>query len=345
MSAGAGRTVAWLALAVVAVLYPLVVPGFWAYQIGAQSLLFGMIALSLNLLAGYGGMVSLAQMAIAGAAGYATAYFGVNSTDLGIVLPWPLTVVTAICLGTLFGAVVGAISVRTRGIYCLMITLAIAVGFSLFARQNYSVFNGFNGFAGVRAPTVAGIDFNESVPFYYLTLAVAALALGWLYHVVRTPFGIALQGIRDNPRRMRTLGFDVIRLRIAAFALSGLIAATGGVLFVWYNGRISPGAIDVQPTIDILIISVVGGMASPLGAFVGAVAFVLLQNFAIDLISPDRFNTLIGLAFLVVVLFSPEGLTGIAQRLLRGVRGAARAERPPGDHETSTEEAAARRIS
>lgn len=314
------RMIGWAALAAFALAYPAFAPDFWIYQIGAQALLLGVIALSLNLLAGYGGMVSLAQMTIAGLAGYATAYFGVNSAGLGVVLPWPLTVIVALGLGTVFGALIGAVSVRTRGIYCLMITLAIAVGFALFARQNYTVFNGFNGFAGVQAPTVAGLDFTRPATFYYLTLAVATLALGGLYYFVRTPFGLALQGIRDNPARMRTLGYNVTWLRIAAFALAGFSAAVGGVLFIWYHGRISPGAIDVQPTIDILVISVIGGMASPIGAFVGAVVFVLLQNFAIDLISPDRFNTVIGLAFLLIVLFSPEGLTGITRHLLHLLR-------------------------
>lgn len=310
------RVLGWGLLGVFALVYPWFMPGFWVYQIGAQAMLLGVIALSLNLLAGYGGMISLAQMMIAGVAGYATAYFGVNSTGLGIPLPWPATVAVAVGLATVSGALVGAVSVRTHGIYCLMITLAIAVGFALFARQNYTVFNGFNGFAGVRAPVVGGIDFNNPTPFYYLVLSVAAMVLAGLYYFVRTPFGLALQGIRDNPARMRTLGFNVGWHRIAAFAAGGFIAAVGGVLFVWYHGRISPGAIDVQPTIDILIISVIGGLASPIGAFIGAVVFVLLENFAIDMISPDRFNTVIGVAFLAIVLLSPEGLTGIARRLV-----------------------------
>lgn len=315
------RALGWGVLAVLAVIYPWMVPDFWTYQIGAQALLLGVIALSLNLLAGYGGMISLAQLTIAGFTGYAVAYFGTNSVGIGVPLPWPLTVVVAIGLGTASAVLIGAISVRTRGIYCLMITLAIAVGFALFARQNYSLFNGFNGFAGIHAPVVAGLDFSQPMPFYYLALTVATMALAGVFYFLGTPFGLALQGVRDNPERMRTLGFNVAWYRIGAFGLAGVIAAVGGVLFIWYHGRISPGAIDVQPSIDILIISVIGGMASPLGAFVGAVVFVLLQNFAIDLISPNRFNTVIGLAFLMIVLLSPEGLTGIIKRLVYRARG------------------------
>src|SRR3546814_5692820 len=113
---------------------------------------------------------------------------------------------------------------------------------------------------------------------------------------------------------MRAIGFDVTLHRVAAYFLAGLIAGTGGVLMVWFNGRISPGSIGVDVVIDILVIAVVGGLRHPIGPFVGAIAFVLLENFAIDLIDRERFNTVIGLAFLLVVLFSPDGLLGLWNR-------------------------------
>ena len=125
--------------------------------------------------------------------------------------------------------------------------------------------------------------------------------------MIRSPFGIALQGIRDNPRRMASLGFAVTDHRVAAYAVAGLIAAVGGVLFTWYNGLITPGSVGTSWLINILVIAVLGGMRHPIGAFLGAIVFVLLQNFAIDLVDRERFNLVIGGVFLAIVLFSPDG--------------------------------------
>ena len=132
------------------------------------------------------------------------------------------------------------------------------------------------------------------VPFYYLALFWAVAGYAFVRYLARTPFGVALQGVRDNPRRMEALGFDVTAHRIAAYAVAGLIAAVGGILLVWYNGLITPGSVGTYWLINILIIAVLGGMRHPIGPFIGAVVFVLLQNFAIDLVDRERFNLLIG---------------------------------------------------
>ncbi|KAA3625526.1 MAG: branched-chain amino acid ABC transporter permease [Proteobacteria bacterium] len=315
-----------LVVAVFLLAYPTFTSDFFTYQIGAYSLLLGIVALSLMMLAGYGGMVSLSQLTVAGLAGYLVAILGDNSVGvMGLGWPWWLTVVVAILGAALFSAFVGAISVRTEGIYTIMITLAIAVAFFYFVRQNYALFNGFTGFAGVEPPTLFGVYWRDPVPFYYLTLGVSGAFLGAVYYVSRSTFGLALQAIRDNPRRMRALGFNVAFHRIVAYFFSGIVAGTAGVLLVWFNGRISPGSVGVDVVIDILVIAVVGGMRHPVGPFLGAIAFVLLENFAIDLIDRERFNTVIGLAFLLVVLFSPDGLLGLWNRFrsrLRFERGA-----------------------
>ncbi len=141
---------------------------------------------------------------------------------------------------------------------------------------------------------------------------------------MRAPFGIALQGIRDNPRRMNSLGFNVIAHRVAAYAVAGVLAAIGGVLIVWYNGLITPGSIGTSWLINILIIAVLGGMRHPIGPFLGAIVFVLLQTFAIDLFDRERFNLVIGGVFLAIVLFSPDGLLGLWSRCARSSRGSAR---------------------
>ena len=298
------------------VAYPSFTSDFFTYQIGAYSLILGTIALSLMMLAGYGGMVSLAQLTVAGFAAYLMAILGDNSVGvMGLGWPWWLTVPVAILAGAVLGAVIGAISVRTEGIYTIMITLAIAVAFFYFVRQNYVLFNGWTGFAGVEPPTLFGIYWRDPVPFYYLSLVVAGGFFCAVLYASRSTFGLGLQAIRDNPRRMRALGFDVAIHRIFAYFLAGLIAATAGVLLVWFNGRVSPGTMGVGASIDILVIAVVGGMRHPIGPFLGAIGFVLLENFAIDLIDRERFNTVIGLVFLLVVLFSPDGLLGLWNRI------------------------------
>jgi branched-chain amino acid transport system permease protein len=300
--------------------YPWVATPFFTFQIGAQALALGLIALSLTFLAGYGGMVSLAQMTVAGIAGYMYAIFATSGTDISLRWPWGLAVVLALVIATICATLIGWFSVRTEGIYTIMITLAIGVAFYYLAQQNYSLFNGFQGFQSVMTPAVAGVELRAPIPFYYLALFWSLAGYFFVSYLLRAPFGVALQGIRDNPRRMSALGFNVTAHRVAAYAVAGVLAAIGGILMVWYNGLVSPGSVGTGWLINILIIAVLGGMRHPIGAFVGAIVFVLLQNFAVDLVGRERFNLLIGGVFLVIVLFSPDGLLGWwaqARRYLR----------------------------
>ena len=137
-------------------------------------------------------------------------------------------------------------------------------------------------------------------------------------YVSRTPFGLSLQGLRDEPARMRALGFDVTRHRMLAFTLAALVAGIAGLLSVWYNRRISPGSINLEQTINILIIAVVGGLYRLEGAWVGALVYALIDNYSREwvpdvgqVLGPARFNTIIGLVFLVIVLLSPGGIVGL----------------------------------
>jgi branched-chain amino acid transport system permease protein len=291
--------------------FPWFASPFFTYQIGGQALALGLIALSLTFLAGYGGMISLAQMTVAGVAGYVVGIFGTSAVaEISLKWPWWLVVPLAVMVATAAAAFIGWLSVRTEGIYTIMITLAVGVAFYYLCLQNYSVFNGFQGFQQVYAPSVAGVSFREATPFYYLALACSLAGYFFVKYLLRAPFGIALQGIRDNARRMNALGFNVTAHRVAAYAVAGVIAAVGGVLFTWYNGLITPGSIGTSWMINVLVVAVLGGTRHPIGAFLGAVVFVLLQTFAIDIIDRERFNLVIGVVFLAIVLFSPDGLLG-----------------------------------
>lgn len=347
MSRLSTRRVAWAALVVVLIVYPLFASRFWTVSIAAHALILGIIALSLIFLAGYGGMVSLAQTAVAGVAAYTVALLTVPHLPQQIlaipVAPhWPaiLAVPAAILAATAVGLIFGWIAVRSQGIYLLMLTVALGVGFFYLAEENYDYFGGHGGVPEVVSPI--GYTSQNPALFYYICLVAAAVLYLGIRYLVRTPFGLALQGIRDNPRRMQALGYWVGLHRVVAFGIAGFIAGVGGVLSVWYNGSISPGSVDLTRTIELLIVAVIGGLAFPEGAFVGALAFVLVDTFASSLPSigafsfRERFNTLIGLSFLLVVLFSPNGLIGIGQGLSGRWRrfrsrssGGQQAETPP----------------
>ena len=206
-----------------------------------------------------------------------------------------------------------------RGIYTIMITLAIASAFFYFTRQNYTIFNGFSGFNAVKPPPLFGVDWKQATPFYYLSLFFATASYLVVLYVSRSSFGLALQGVRDNARRMEALGFNVTAHRIAAYSFAAVIAGVAGILLTWLNGQISPGTAGVGPVIDILIIAVVGGLRHPIGPFIGAIIYVVLRTFALDALvavglPPERFQLLIGLGFLLIVLFSPDGVLGLWER-------------------------------
>jgi branched-chain amino acid transport system permease protein len=292
-------------------LFPFVATPFITFQIGGQALALGLIALSLTFLGGYGGMVSLAQVTVGGIAGYTVAILGESGTATSLGWPWWIAVIFALVIAVVAATLIGWLAVRTEGIYTIMITLAVGMAFYYLVLQNYSVFNGFQGYQRVHPPKLFGIDWRSPTAFYFLALfwsLAGYLLVKWL---VRAPFGLALQGVRDNPRRMNSLGYSVVAHRVAAYSVAGLIAAVGGILLVWYNGLITPHTLNSGAMINILVIAVLGGMRHPIGSFIGAVVFVLLQTFAIDLIDRERFNLLIGGVFLLIVLFSPDGLLGL----------------------------------
>jgi branched-chain amino acid transport system permease protein len=309
---------AWI-VAILLLIMPLIANGFFLIEIFATTLILGTVALSLMFLAGYGGMVSLMQLTIAGFAGYMVAVFGVSGNANSLGWPWWLAVPMALALATIFGTLGGALAVRTEGIYTIMITLAIGAAFYYFTNQNWAIFNGHTGINNVATPHFWGVDWRADIPFYYVVLGTAAVCYFAVEYVSRAPFGLALQGVRDNPRRMAALGFNVNAHRVAAYAFASFVAALAGVLQVWNYRQISPGSVSVGACIDILIIAIVGGITRPVGPFIGALIFVLLRTFALDFLvkvglDGNRFRLLIGLGFLAIVFWSSDGVIGLWQR-------------------------------
>jgi branched-chain amino acid transport system permease protein len=316
---GQGRT-SWVVLGVVVVvaaLAPLVVSEFWLSVILTKSLWLGIVAASLIFLAAFGGMVSLGQVGIYGIAGMA--YANLVLADGGNPAEWApwLAVVGALVIATAVGLGFGVIASRSEGIYFLMITLAFSVLVFYFFSQ-VTQLSGFGGVNNVDLPGLVGNPVNDPVPLYFVTLVVAVAVFVALRGISRTAFGLGLQGVRDEPARMRALGFHVTRHRALAFALAAFVASVGGILSVWYNSRISPGSINLAQTIDVLIIAVIGGLYRLEGAWVGALVYALIDNYSREwvpdvgnVLGPARFNTIIGLVFLIIVLLSPGGLMGL----------------------------------
>ncbi len=313
--------VAYWVVGLILLIMPAIAGDFMLFQIFGWTFILGLIALGLMFLGGYGGMVSLAQMSIAGVGGYMVAIFGVSAIDtISLGWPWYVAIPIALIIAMLFGTLTGWLAVRTEGIYTIMITLAIAAAFFYFARQNYVMFNGFSGFNGVLPPMLFGVDWRGAAAFYYLTLFWAALGYLVVLYISRAPFGLALQGVRDNPRRMSALGYNVTAHRVAAYTFASLLAAIGGILLTWQSAQISPGTAGIGPAIDILVIAVIGGMRHPVGPFIGAFIYVILKTYAIDALvtlglSGERFQLLIGIAFLSIVFWSPDGIIGLWDRL------------------------------
>jgi branched-chain amino acid transport system permease protein len=336
VTSSSGRA-SWPVVAVVvaaAALAPLVFTDFFLSVILTKSLWLGIAAASLIFLSAYGGMVSLAQVGIYGIAGMAFA--NLVAADGGAAATWSpwIATVAAIVVAVAVGLGFGAIAARSVGIYFLMITLAFSVLVYYFFSQ-VTELSGFGGVNNVDLPSLVGNPGQDPIPLYYTALVVAVLVFLGLRFASGTPFGLALQGLRDEPNRMRALGFNVTWHRILAFTLAAFVAAVAGVLSVWYNRRITPGSINLAQTIDVLIIAVIGGLYRLEGAWVGALTYALIENYSRewtptvgDVLGPERFNTILGVVFLVIVLASPGGLVGLWERV-RDL-GGRRRRGPPG---------------
>jgi branched-chain amino acid transport system permease protein len=327
---GAMSIAGWVVLAAVAVvllLAPEIFTNYWLSQILTQALWLGIAASSLTFLYRYGGMISLGQVAIYGIAGFAmgNVVHTINSEG-GLNLGWTpwAGVFFGVAVAMLVAFLFGAIASRSYGIYFLMITLALALLVYYFFGQ-VTQLSGFGGIRSVSHPGFIKDPITDPTPLYYTCLGCSVGVYLLMRYVVRTPFGIALQGIRDDPPRMRSLGYNVPLHRTLAFTFGAFVAAIAGILSVWFNTQISPGSIDISQTINVLIIAVIGGLSRLDGAWIGAVAFTLIDYYSRQntptlglWLNPGRFATIIGLIFLLIVLLSPDGLIGIGQR----VRGA-----------------------
>ncbi|HZA19588.1 MAG TPA: branched-chain amino acid ABC transporter permease [Actinomycetota bacterium] len=274
-------------------------------NLATQALYLGLFALSINLIAGYAGMVTLGQAGVSGIAGY----------GLGILLSkttMPLLPALVIALGccVVVAIVFGLIAVRASGVFFLMITLAEGMIVWGIAQRWTTVTGGDNGLTGITRPSFA----LEYWTFYYLTLAVVAVCAVLIAIIVRSPFGLSLKGIREAEGRMGPLGYNVLLHKLVAFTVAGAFAGIAGLLLAMYNSFFSPVAVHIKASADGLLMSILGGIGTLTGAFVGSTIFVVVTNYVSGFL--DRWPTLLGLIFVLTILFARDGLVGAWQRLV-----------------------------
>jgi branched-chain amino acid transport system permease protein len=269
---------------------------------------FGFLAVSTGFLIGQGGMVSLAQAAFFGIAGYGLGLFGF---ERGI--PFPIADLIAILLVLVFAVVFGMIANRAQGIVFLMITLAFGQVVFAFALQNTTLLHGWAGIRGIRPPTIMGIDFNNTGYFYWAALAIYSLGLFILWRIVKSPFGLMLNGTRESSQRMSALGYPVYWIRVVAFLIAAVYAGVGGLLATYNTGVITPTTMQLSRMIWVLLMVILGGASYFWGPVVGTIVAVLLDVLVSQV--TERYNTVIGIIFVLTVLFSPTGILGFLDNL------------------------------
>ena len=291
------------------VLFPLVAPaldlGFYVSFV-RRVLIYALAASSLNFILGYGGMVALGHAAFFGAGAYVVAILSAQGYGQAIVA-WPLAMLVAGVLALL----IGAISLRTRGVYFIMITLAFAqmVFYLFISLRQYGGEDGIN----LSAPaTLPYLNLSNDTQFYYLVLGIVVACL-WLMHcMVNARFGRALQGIRENETRMQALGYPVLRIKLVAFVFAGALAGLAGALLANHNLFVSPSLMHWTASANLIIMVIVGGIGLRFGGVVGAAVMLLLEEFL--RLYTDYWHLPLGVLLLAIVLFAPCGLAGMFLR-------------------------------
>jgi branched-chain amino acid transport system permease protein len=275
-------------------------------------IVFGLLALSVDLLLGHAGLFSVCHGSFFAVAAYTAAILQVRHE-----VPTALAAPAGVAAGTLLGLVFG-LAVRTRGVYFILITIAFGYVVWGVAHRWSSFTGGDNGVTNVPFPAVGGLRVESHTEYYYLALGVAVLvALGYRV-LVRSPFGLALRGLKGSESRMRTLGYDSNRHLYAAFVLSAALASVAGVLYVYYNRFVNPVAASFPVSVEATLMAIVGGTGTIIGPFIGSAIILGLRNWVSSFF--ELYAAVIGSVFIVAVLWVPEGLVGLAGRA-RGGRG------------------------
>jgi branched-chain amino acid transport system permease protein len=309
----------WIGLALLAgsFLLPPFFAGDFYINLASQILIAGIFALSLNLLVGFGGMTSLGHASYLGVAAYISALltsrYGFGHGAAALI---------SIAGTTAMAAFFGVIALRATGLGFLMITLALSQVLWGLAYRMSNVTNGDNGITGLTRPAPFGISLETPISFYWFTLIVGYLAFLTMAIFVSSAFGSSLKGVRDQPRRMAALGFNPWMIRWITFIYAGFWAGVSGLLFVYYNKYIHPTSLSTTSSAEALLGVIAGGSGTLGGPVAGAAIVLLLKNYASAYV--ERWNMLLGLVFLFIVLVMPAGVVPGLSKLMAKLRGESR---------------------
>jgi branched-chain amino acid transport system permease protein len=296
----------WLALALLPFLG---LPPF-VISSATQVLIYAMVAMSLDLLLGYTGLTSLGHAGFFGAGAYAAGLCALRfSAEL------PLTMLAALAVALACGLLVGALTVRAQGMQFLMLTLAFSQMLFAIAFKWTWLTGGANGLAGIPRPSLLGLSLADARAYYLATLAACALTALVLRTVVRSPFGQALVGIRENEARMQALGYPTWRYKWAAFGLAAALAGLAGAFLAGFNGFVAPSDLDWTTSGLLLIMAVLGGAGTLVGPALGAAIVLLLQTWLGSLPGlGERWPMVMGLVFMAFVIAGRGGAGGVPRR-------------------------------
>jgi branched-chain amino acid transport system permease protein len=307
----------WFAIAVIAasLLLPPFLAGDFYINLASQILIAAIFALSLNLLVGFGGMTSLGHASYLGVAAYISALltsrYGLGHGSAAVV-----SIAGTVAMAAIFGV----IALRATGLGFLMITLALSQVLWGLAYRMSNVTNGDNGIAGLTRPAPFGISINSPASFYWFVLIVAAFAFLMMAIFVSSAFGSSLKGVRDQPRRMAALGFNPWLIRWITFIYAGFWGGVSGLLYVYYHKYIHPTSLSTTSSAEALLGVIAGGSGTMGGPVVGAAVVLLIKNYASAYV--ERWNMLLGLVFLFIVLVMPTGIVPGVSRLTAAIRRA-----------------------
>ena len=303
------RVVLGLIALAAALVAPLLVGPFWMTLI-TQIYIYGLLALSVDLLLGHAGLYSLCHASFFAVAAYTTAILQVRYGQTTLIAA-PAGILAGTLLAVLYGA-----SVRTRGVYFILIT--IALGYIIWgALYRWASFTGGdNGITNVPPPSVAGVTIASQTAYYYFVLGVVILCAAGYRIVIASPFGLALRGIKGSESRMRSLGFRTTQHLYAAFVLSGAMASLAGVLYVYYNRFVNPVAASFNISIEVTLMAIVGGSGTIIGPFIGSGVILGMRNWVSSFF--ELHAAVMGLVFIVTILWAPDGIMGFLNRLRIG---------------------------
>lgn len=309
-----GRLLLWIGLALGAMLLaflPQILPSYYTGLL-TEVVIFGIFAISYDLLLGYTGLPSLGHSAYFGAAAYTTGIIFLRVTK-SFWVNAPLGVLGSV----LFAAIFGIMALRASGGYFLMITLAFAQILWGIAFGWRTITGGDDGLPGISRPDLGFLPWSlwEAPNFFYFALVIFVIVVMIMYVVVHSPFGHALQGIRESEQRMNALGYNVWLYQYMAFLIAGLFAGVAGVLFVYYNGFVSTTELSIRLSAEVMLMVILGGAGTLLGPIIGTGFVVILRNIISTY--AQRWVLILGVLYILVVLFAPHGILGAIRSKLK----------------------------